>query len=41
MAGPHCSFPQRKITVDGNLDDWQGIPPNVVRGKEHCGLDKA
>jgi len=28
-------FPQRSITVDAQLGDWDGIIPQTVRGKEH------
>ena len=35
VAAPQCDFPQRKITVDGNLEDWAGIAPKIVHGKEH------
>jgi len=34
-AAPRCDFTQRKIVVDGDLKDWAGIAPNVVRGREH------
>ena len=35
VAPPRCDLPERRITVDGNLEDWAGIAPNVVRGKDH------
>jgi hypothetical protein len=35
IAAAQCSLPQRPIAVDGNLDDWAGIEPIDVRGKEH------
>lgn len=32
---PSCDFPRRNIKLDGDLNDWAGIPPNLVQGKEH------
>ena len=32
---PHCDFPQRRITVDGNPADWDHVAPNRVEGREH------
>jgi len=35
VAAPRGALVPRKITVDGALEDWQGIEPWVVRGREH------
>ena len=35
IAAPWCDLPQQQITVDGNPEDWAGIAPIVVRGKDH------
>lgn len=35
ITAPRCDLPQRQITVDGNLEDWAGVAPIVVRGQEH------
>ena len=35
VAAPRCDLPQREIAVDGKLEDWAGIAPIAVRGKEH------
>ncbi|MBN1488658.1 MAG: hypothetical protein JXA69_01970 [Phycisphaerae bacterium] len=34
-ATPTCGFARQAIIVDGRLDDWSGIQPNVVQGREH------
>jgi hypothetical protein len=35
FAGPSAHFPQRHIKVDGDLSDWNGIPPIPVHGSNH------
>lgn len=32
---PRLDLPERRITVDGNPDDWQGIAAQRVAGKQH------